>query len=144
MTGWSVRATDAQYFRGLSRAEPTDAAPSDRSLGAVEAMARFAAENYRQPVGTAEIARAAHLHPNYAMTLFRRRTGLTLLGYLTLQRVAHAQRRLLTTDDAVHTIALESGFGSIGRFYDAFKKQTGSSPRRFRESALRGSPSRPS
>ena len=110
----------------------TGSAHSDRGLAAVEAMAQFLCRNFREAVGIAEIADAAHLHPNYAMTLFRRHTGLTLSQYLTLQRVAYAQQRLTTSSDAIEAIALESGFGSVSRFYEAFKQQTGNSPRRFR------------
>jgi len=58
--------------------------------------------------------------------------GMTLSQYLTLQRVAHAQRRLATSGDVIQEIALDSGFGSVSRFYEAFRQQTGNSPRRFR------------
>ncbi len=108
------------------------AAHGDHGLTAVEAMAQFIARNFADSVGIKEIAEAAHLHPNYAMTLFRRHTGMTLLQYLVLQRVADAQRRLATTSDTVQAIALDSGFGSVSRFYEAFRAQTGASPRRFR------------
>ena len=104
----------------------------DGGLAAVEAMAHFISRNFQNALGVAEIAQPAHLHPNYAMTLFRRHTGLTISQYLTLQRVANAQRLLLTTDTPIAEIALESGFGSLSRFYEAFRQQTKSSPRQFR------------
>lgn len=107
-------------------------AHSDRGLAAVEAMAQFICRNFQEAVGVPEIADAAHLHPNYAMTLFRRHTGMTLCQYLILQRVAHAQRRLATSGDAIPAIALDSGFGSVSHFYETFRQQTGNSPRRFR------------
>ena len=108
------------------------AAHSDRGLAAVEAMAQFISRNFQNDIGIAEIAEPAHLHPNYAMTLFRRHTGMTLSQYLTLQRVAHAQRLLAATNDPIYEIALGSGFGSVSRFYEAFRQQTGNSPRHFR------------
>jgi AraC-like DNA-binding protein len=108
------------------------AAHPDRGLAAVEAMAQFMTRHFRESIGVAEIAGEAHLHPNYAMTLFRRHTGMTLSQYLLLQRVAHAQRRLATSADSIEAIAVDSGFGSISRFYEAFRQQTGKSPRRFR------------
>lgn len=124
---------------GLARLSVTEAelrgeatSGSDSGLSAIEAMAHFIAKNFREAIGVAEIAATAHLHPNYAMTLFRRHTGMTLSQYLTLQRVAYAQRRLATSHDAIPMIALDSGFGSLSRFYQAFQQQTGSSPRRFR------------
>ena len=113
-------------------AEHPVAPQSEGALAAVEAMAHFISQNFQDSLGVAVIAAPAHLHPNYAMTLFRRHTGLTISQYLTLQRIAHAQRLLLTTDTPLAQIALESGFRSLSRFYEAFREQTGSSPRRFR------------
>jgi AraC-like DNA-binding protein len=107
-------------------------AHSDRGLAAVEAMAQFISRNFREDIGVAEIAEPAYLHPNYAMTLFRRHTGMTLFQYLTLQRIAHAQRLLVSSADPIQEIALSSGFGSVSRFYEAFRQQTGNSPHRFR------------
>jgi AraC-like DNA-binding protein len=107
--------------------------------GAVEALARFVAGHYQEEIGVSEMARAVHLHPNYAMTLFRRHAGMTLHGYLTLQRVAHAQRALATTDQAISRIAVESGFGSVSRFYEAFRQHAGCSPRQFRVKLARTS-----
>jgi AraC-like DNA-binding protein len=96
-------------------------------------MAQFILRNFQEDIGIAQIAAGAHLHPNYAMTLFRRHTGMTLSHYLTLQRVAHAQRRLATSDAPIQAIAYESGFGSVSYFYEAFRQKTGTTPRRFRQ-----------
>jgi AraC-like DNA-binding protein len=111
---------------------PAGAAQGDRGLAAVEAMAQFILRNFQEDIGVAQIASGAHLHPNYAMTLFRRHTGMTLSHYLTLQRVAHAQRRLVTSESPIQAIAFESGFGSVSHFYETFRQKTGTTPRRFR------------
>ncbi len=121
----------------LPRRHPSEKARAAMSAGseipaAVERLARFLARHYREPVTMADAARAAHVHPHYAMTLFRRHTGLTLHAYLILQRVAHAQRLLATTGQGILDVAFASGFASVSRFYEAFKAQTGVSPRRFR------------
>jgi AraC-like DNA-binding protein len=130
---------EARLRRLALRLKPTRRAPLPvrrPSAGeipeAVERLARFVAVHYRQTISMADAARAAHLHPHYAMTLFRRHTGLTLHQYITLQRVAHAQRLLATTRQPILDIGLESGFSSVSRFYKSFKAETGSSPRRFR------------
>lgn len=108
------------------------AAPTGAVLGHVEAMARAMAEGYGRPLAVRDIAAAAGLHPNYAMAVFKKQCGLSLLEYLTRIRVSHAQSRLLTSNDKILTIALESGFGSQSRFYAAFERLCGSSPRRYR------------
>ncbi|MEO6907096.1 MAG: helix-turn-helix domain-containing protein, partial [Abditibacteriaceae bacterium] len=58
---------------------------------------------------------------------------VTLNMYLTRQRVAHAQRLLAMTALPILDVAAESGFNSISRFYEAFKTESGCTPRAFRK-----------
>ena len=103
-------------------------------LDAVEKMAAFMSTHYARPLQAAHIARAAGLHPNYAMAVFRRGFGLSLGEFLSRTRVAQVQRLLVTTDRTVLDIALECGFGSASRFHAVFKKQCGQSPADYRKS----------
>jgi AraC family transcriptional regulator, melibiose operon regulatory protein len=130
-----IEARLRRLARRLSQnqAPHNTATHSDRSLIAVEAMAHFITQRFQDEIHMKEIAAQAYLHPNYAMTLFRQHTGLTLSQYLTLQRISHAQQLLLTTDIAIAEIALRSGFGSVSRFYEAFRQQTKTTPRHFRQ-----------
>jgi AraC family transcriptional regulator, melibiose operon regulatory protein len=99
----------------------------------VEAITAFLAGSYREDISTADIGKAITLHPNYAMTLFRRECGMSIWQYLIRLRLAHAQLMLLTSDKTVLAIALESGFGSLARFYAAFTRECGISPGEFRK-----------
>ncbi len=98
-----------------------------------QAIAAFLAQNYREDISTADIGLAVELHPNYAMTLFRRECGMSIWQYLIRLRLSHAQLMLLSTDKTVLAIALESGFGSLARFYAAFTRECGLSPGEFRK-----------
>jgi AraC-like DNA-binding protein len=99
----------------------------------VEAITAFLAESYRDDISTADIGRAISLHPNYAMTLFRRECGMSIWQYLIRLRLSHAQLMLLSSEKTVLAIALESGFGSLARFYAAFTRECGMSPGEFRK-----------
>jgi AraC-like DNA-binding protein len=72
------------------------------------------------------------LHPNYAMGLFQNAFGTTLIEYLTHHRISHAQRLLATTDEKIVEVAFSSGFSSISRFNEAFRRECGCSPREYR------------
>lgn len=98
----------------------------------VSEMARFVAENHEGSIRLTDVADHVGLHPNYAMTLFRKHYGVTLNTYLTRLRVCQAQYLLLSTDQDVSRIAFETGFGSISRFYEAFKKISGKTPGQYR------------
>jgi len=61
-------------------------------------------------------------------------TGCTLIDYVTRLRVVAAQRMLQETDLKVTQVAMNCGFSTMSRFYDAFKKITGDAPGRTRSS----------
>jgi AraC-like DNA-binding protein len=104
----------------------------DGGLNKVEQMACLVAQRYREPLTVMEISDAVGLHPNYAMNLFKKAFGTTLIEYLTTHRVSHAQRLLVTTDEKIVEIAFGSGFNSISRFNEAFRRACGCTPREYR------------
>lgn len=97
-------------------------------------MARFVAERYDQRLSIEEIARSVGLHPKYAMTLFKKTYGRSLLHYLTHHRISHAQRLLATTQRKILDIAFESGFGSASQFYEVFNRFCKCTPRAYQVS----------
>jgi AraC-like DNA-binding protein len=99
----------------------------------VRQLCDFIAENFRQDIDSADIAVSADIHPKYAMSIFRKSTGMTLNEYLTLLRLSFAQAMLINDDDAnVLNIAMESGFRSLSAFNKSFRKIAGKSPSDFR------------
>ncbi|HMP83543.1 MAG TPA: helix-turn-helix domain-containing protein [Verrucomicrobiota bacterium] len=99
----------------------------------VEQMALFIAQHYQEKLSIEQISKAAGLHPNYAMAVFKKALGITLLDCLTQHRVSHAQRLLATTNDKIIDVALCSGFSSLSRFHDAFRRWGGCSPKEYRK-----------
>lgn len=112
---------------------------ADPALRGVLAMVRHIAEHFREPLAVADVAAAAQLHPNYAMTQFRKVVRTTVGGYLTQCRLAEARRLLVTTDLPTSDVASAAGFGSVSRFYTAFTSACGTPPAAFRR-AYRGHP----
>ncbi len=136
-----IREVETRVMRfALAQADEasSELVSSDNAkLRKVGEMSRFIAENYAGSLRLSDVAQHVGLHPNYAMTLFRRHYGLTLNTYLTRLRVSQAQYLLISTDRDVLQIAFETGFGSISRFYEIFKATTGHTPRQYRmESGL--------
>ncbi|HEX2853410.1 MAG TPA: helix-turn-helix domain-containing protein [Opitutaceae bacterium] len=110
------------------------ASVTDTGLNKVEQLACYVAQRYTEQLTVQQIADAVKLHPNYAMNLFQKTFGTTLINYLTQHRVSHAQRLLATTDLTIADAAFSSGFNSISRFNDAFRRACGCSPRDYRRS----------
>jgi len=107
---------------------------STLGAGKAERMARYMVEHFSEPLRVEDIARSAHVHPAYAMRLFRETYGVSVIEYLTQRRIAHAQMLLATTDESIASIAAASGFHTVSRFYAAFREHCGRSPRTYRES----------
>ncbi len=126
-----VQARLIRLARSLSPA-PTVRNP-DPALSRADQLACHIARNYHQALTADGIAKAVGLHPNYAMNLFRRAFGTTMTSFITQHRISHAQRMLLTTDDAVIEVALAAGFQSLSRFNEVFKTACGCSPREYRK-----------
>ena len=100
----------------------------------VEVMTRFIAGHAGSGPTVDDVARAAGLHPHYAMTLFRKAVGMTITDYLNRNRLDAAQTLLACTDDDIASVAFAAGFGSLSRFYDAFRTRFATSPGAFRRS----------
>ena len=123
----------ARLLRLASRmsTRPIAAQPAPE-LSRADQLACHIAQNYREPLTSRDVAEATGLHPNYAMSLFRRAFGTTMTTFVTQHRISHAQRLLVTTADAILDIAFDSGFQSLSRFNEAFKAACGCSPREYR------------
>jgi len=98
-----------------------------------EQMASYIARHYHEAFSLHDLAREVRLHPNYAMTLFKRTFHTTVNQSLIHFRIAQAQRLLVTTDEKIVDVALQSGFRTMSRFYEAFQRACGCSPTRYRK-----------
>ena len=121
------RLDDDQSFL---RIRPGPSAGGDQ----IERISAYVGRRFRDDFSTADVAAAVGLHPNYVMNLFKRCCGMSLWEYVTQLRISHAQRMLLMTQEKVTVIALDSGFQSPSRFYEAFGRIVGCTPRAYRHS----------
>jgi len=127
------------------RSDPTEGGGTRRKLPGtlpprIEEMARIIVRRHREPLTIREVAESCGLHPGYATTAFRRVFGISLREHLARQRIMTARKLLTTTDHTVQEIAYTSGFQTSSRFYEAFRKQTGTSPLRYRRQMRGGTP----
>ena len=101
-------------------------------MNCVEKMAIYIAEHYTERLTADEIARCVGLHTHYAMSLFKRTLGITLTDCVTQHRISHSQRLLAMTNQKIIDVAFDSGFASLSRFHEAFKRLCGCSPTTYR------------
>ncbi len=98
----------------------------------IERMLRFIAEHALDNISADDVGTAVGLHPNYAMSIFRRAVGHTINQAIVRHRLDTAQSLLISTDLSITDVAFESGFGSVSRFYEAFSQRFVEKPTAFR------------
>ncbi len=98
----------------------------------IKAATEFIETYYNQPIKVGDIAYEVKLSAGRLCHLFKERTGLTPIEYLTNIRIAHAKKLLLTTDDKLCNLYYEVGFNGQAYFTRKFKEVVGISPSQFR------------
>src|SRR3954471_16001491 len=88
---------------------------------------------YAEPLGVADMARAAGLSRAHFSREFRKAFGETPRAYLLTRRLERAAAMLRTTDRSVSDICLSVGLVSQGSFTTSFTRTYGMSPTAYRE-----------
>ena len=119
------------------------AAPSGRNEASVPDAQRgqsyntkmaidYIEEHYGDPgISVGSVAQALNISEGHLSHVFKRETGMTILGYLTRQRIHAAQSLLLTRNFKVYEVCEKVGYRDITYFSSTFKKITGVSPTEF-------------
>ena len=88
--------------------------------------------HYTSPISRQTLSRELGYNESYISHVFAATMKTTIPEYVSSLRVQDASRLLRQTDYSVTQIASELGFGSIRNFNRVFLKQTGLSPKAYR------------
>ncbi len=80
-----------------------------------------------------QLAELVNLAPAYLSTLFKRETGITISQYIQRERIEEAKRLLMLTDSTIAEISSRLNFYDQTYFGKVFKKHTGMTPNRYRQ-----------
>lgn len=110
-------------------------ARSERDL-LVDRMARRLTEDLQDPPSLAELAAYFHFSENYLIRIFREATGVTPHAYVNAARMRKAKLLLSTSSITADRVACECGFTDYAHFYRSFRRETGTSPKAYRQRAV--------
>ncbi len=88
----------------------------------------FIEERYGEPISLKDVARVAGLSAGHLTTVVGRKTGRTVLEWITERRMAEARRLLVGTDLPVEEVGRRVGYGDSGYFVRTFRRAHGATP----------------
>ena len=134
-----------QFFERVGRrcleeqqADPAgETGPEQKQVKRMAEACLYISQNCTKPLTLEDAAAQMGVSKSYFANLFKRYTNTTFVAFLTEERIKRAQRMFRKPNVHIIDIAFDSGFTSLSAFNRAFKKITGMSPSKFRETMTR-------
>ena len=80
-----------------------------------------------------EIAQQVHLNAQYLMRVFKKEEDISILEFITTERIRLAKELLAGTDYPINKVSDCVGYGNYSYFTKVFKRFTGQSPKAYRQ-----------
>jgi len=97
-------------------------------------ITNYIKKNCSEKLSLESLAKEVFLSKSYLSSVFKQETKMSLTAYITKVRVEKSKRMLLEENTGLAAIASKCGFKDQSYFTKVFKKETGLSPKRFRNS----------
>ena len=130
----SLYAYTEQLLEEIS--ERIKSGTENRICHLADACCEILEKNYKEKLNIREIARELGISRNYLSTIFRSKTGYSIVEYLNGIRLEAAKRLLRNNELKIYEIAEETGFSDTYYFSKVFKTHTGVSPSDYRNSFI--------
>lgn len=108
--------------------------PADTTRQIVRQAAAYIDENYFEDLNLSVLAEKFNVESSYFSRMFRQEMGENLIFYITRKRIEKAQSLIAGSDINLTEIAFLVGYNDYSYFNRVFKKNTGMSPREYRNS----------
>ena len=125
-----IEAWASRFIQRVRRSPSSD--ESEPPPAGIARAMQFVALRFADQISVDDIAESSGWPRDRLMSAFRGICGVTLWEYVIRVRLAEARRLLSTTDLPMDVVRERSGFGSIGRLYEAFRRCHGVTPAAYR------------
>ncbi len=136
--GWQLEVLSRLYriLSLLLQHRPADekSRRSSRANASVRKILAHIGAHYAEPLSLKDIAAVTAYTESECCRIFRRFTGESIFSYLCSYRLEQSIALLCGTEQSVSEIAYSCGFRSSSYYIEAFKKQLGTTPLRYRKS----------
>ena len=93
----------------------------------------YITEHFDTDISLDDVSREVNISPYYFSKLFKEESGENFIEYLTRIRIDAAKEMLQEGDLSIREISQRAGYSDPNYFSRTFKKQTGMTPREYRE-----------
>ena len=108
---------------------------SDRMELLLSKIEKYVSKNIANPLTLSEIASAVNYNATYISKIYKKSRGISLPKFILQSKISLAKDLLIHSDDSIQTIAYETGFDTSQYFSIVFKRETGITPRDFRQNS---------
>lgn len=99
----------------------------------VGTVKRYVREHIQEDIYIADIAKQVYLNEQYLMRTFKKTTGLSILEFITNERLWLAKELLVNTGYPINRVADTVGYGNYSYFTKIFKRNVGMTPQAYRQ-----------
>jgi len=85
-------------------------------------------QHYSEDITLVDIAKSAHMNPNYFCRFFKEFVHQTPVQYLNYYRIGSACEKIASSSKSITEIAMECGFNDVSYFIKVFKRFKGVTP----------------
>ena len=117
--------------RSRSAGEKGDRSMPSEHPKIVEAR-EYINDHYTSPLTLQQVAGHLGLNESYFRHLFKDEMQISFKAYITLLRLAHAQKLLIASDHSINEIIQEVGYSNISQFYKIFELNYNLTPAEYR------------
>ena len=104
-----------------------------QKLQRLSTLLKYLDAHYDEEVTLEQACTITKLDYHYFSRVFREKTGMTFVEYLSFIRILNAQKLLVETDEPISDIAKKVGIPNISYFNRKFKAQNNVTPGQYRE-----------
>lgn len=98
----------------------------------VNVVKQYVREHIQEEIYVADIARQVFLNERYLMRAFKNATGMSILKYITNERIWLAKELLANSDYSIRQVANAVGYANYSYFIRMFRQNTGITPKAYR------------
>ena len=128
-----IRLLYLMYQAQIFSTEIIDGIKTKRNLQHLSTLLKYLDAHYDEVITLEQACTITKLDYHYFSRVFREKTGMTFVEYLSFIRILNAQKLLTETDEPISDIAKKVGIPNISYFNRKFKAQNSMTPGQYRE-----------